>query len=233
MTAEACASFKPSKSGSDMAELYSLVSLTKRSYHLSHMKQGFEAPTLGETDIERKFFGEKQVRREKSQAESNASTEHAESTKESKRIRRAIEAKSNTAEKTLPWTGDFSDSSISPEGQVRLTPNEYKKLNRRTDSFFEEVKDSKTATNFGYEVAASYDAHIQSYTTRTKLMEIDGKKVFALCNYPASMYRRLSDRFMERFSGDPMRKPKPGQWKEIVEYRSNIPTIAGTPDNMV
>jgi hypothetical protein len=193
------------------------------------MKKGFEMP-IAETKREQTFF-EQPVTRINRQALERV--EQSETERETRRIKEKLEQENKPESPALPWSGDFEDASVSPEKQIRLTPAEYKKLNKKTDAFFEEVKDSKTATNVGYDVPAAYDAHVKGWTTRAKIIDIDGKKAFALCNYPASRWRRLSDRMMEYISGDPMHKPKPSTWKETVEARSNIPTIAGTPENMV
>ncbi len=181
------------------------------------MKEKFDQ-NIGETDVERAFFGEKPL---KPKVDRGA-IERAES--------REVES---TTKKLRERLQSIPEPTVSPEGQIRLTQGEYKKLNKKTDAFFEEIKDSKTATTVGYKVEAAYDSQVKGWTTRSKIMEIEGKKFFALCSYPASRTRRLFDRFMEAVSGDPMRKPKPEKWKETVESRSNIPTVAGTPDNMV
>lgn len=182
------------------------------------MRKGIEQPHIGESAEEKAFFGETaspQPDREfLTQQENNE-----------------VEQKMHQLKQRL---ASYKEVALNPEPQqIKLTPEEYKKLNKKTDAFFEEVKDSKTATNIGYEVAASYDSQVKGWTTRSKIIEIDGQKMFVLCSYPASRTRRLFDRFMETVSGDPMRKPTPEAWKDTVESRSNIPTIAGTPENMV
>lgn len=131
--------------------------------------------------------------------------------------------------------GDFVEQNVrfDEQGRMKLSAKEQKQLQEKSQAFFEEVKNSKVATSKGYKVAAAYDAQIQGWTTRSQILEVAGKRMFALCSYPASWIRRRTDRLMERFSGDRMRKPKPKDWKRIVESRNSIPVLAGTPENMV
>lgn len=128
--------------------------------------------------------------------------------------------------------GDFEPSSIEIN-RIKLSETEIKALNLEAEKFFEEIKKSPLATNKGYKVAGLYDTKIQGWTTRSKIFFVEGKRVFALCSYPNAWLRRKFDRFMEWISGDPMRKPKPGSWKKLIESRSNIPVLADTPANMV
>lgn len=128
--------------------------------------------------------------------------------------------------------GDFGGATIQG-GQVVLSEKETCVLAEAASVFFAETKDSKVATTKGYKVAGVYDTQVQGWTTQSKIIDLDGKKVFILCSYPAGAMRRRTDRLMERLSGDPMRKPKPAEWKGIVESRSNIPTIAGMPEGIV
>lgn len=127
--------------------------------------------------------------------------------------------------------GDFGPDYIEAD-RIKLSKGELEDLNLEAEKFFEEIKTSPVATSKGYKVAGSYDTKIQGWTTRSKIFFIGDKRVFALCNYPASWLRRRFDRFMEWISGDPMRKPKPKDWKQIVESKSNIPVLADTPANM-
>ncbi|MCR4256404.1 MAG: hypothetical protein NUW08_01730 [Candidatus Uhrbacteria bacterium] len=193
------------------------------------MKEKFER-RIGETAQEKAFFGEQQERADVSRLarEESSLVESA-----TERLKQEIQGASRKEAPSLPWLADFHDAAISPEGQILLTQEEYVQLNQETDAFFEEVRYSNTATAIGFDVAAAYDAHVKGWTTRSKIIEINGKKLFALCNYPSSRARRLFDRSMEAVSGDPMRKPKPEQWKKIVESRSTVPTVAGTPEDMV
>jgi hypothetical protein len=130
--------------------------------------------------------------------------------------------------------GDFDAGVLVAENRMRLDAEASQALARELSSFAETTRDSKVATNKGYPVAAVYDAQVQGWTTQSRIVTLpDGQRLFALTSYPQGKRRRHLDRLMERLSGDPMRKPKPKDWKRIVESRNSIPTVEGTPENMV
>lgn len=131
-----------------------------------------------------------------------------------------------------PRYGDWSYDEVSDD-KIELTPTEQKECADKTDAFFAEVKDSKLATTVGYKVAGAYDVRVQGWTTRTKIVEVEGKRLFVLYSFPAANTRRRWDRLMEIVAGDPMRKPTPEGWKATVEARSEIPTVSGTREDMV
>lgn len=129
--------------------------------------------------------------------------------------------------------GDFSAGDF-PKGGFVLPPEQLAALNLGIKTFKKIIKDSPTATSKGYPVAAAYDAKVQGWTTQSRIETLpDGKRVFVLVSYPNGKMRRRTDRFMEWLSGDSMRKPKPGQWKSMVESRSNIPTLQAAPSDTV
>lgn len=128
--------------------------------------------------------------------------------------------------------GDWAGTELRG-GRIALTEAQGREYARKAEAFFVEVKDSKMATDKGYQVAGAYDVRVQGWTTRSTIVEVEGKRVFVLCSFPAGATRRRFDRLMETLSGDPMRKPTPEGWKLTVESRSEIPTIAGTRPDMV
>lgn len=148
------------------------------------------------------------------------------------RAREARTRASHAASSDDPRLGDWSGAELRA-GQIALAEAQQRECTAQTNAFFEEVKDSKPALDKGYKVAGAYDVRIQGWTTRSKIIEVDGKRFFVLCSFPAGNTRRRFDRLMEAVSGDPMRKPTPAGWKRTVESRSEIPTVAGTRSDMV
>lgn len=126
------------------------------------------------------------------------------------------------------WTGRAGRG-----GRIELTVEEQQECRAKLDAFFADVKDSKMATDKGYQVAGAYDVRVQGWTTRSSIVDVDGKRLFVLCSFPAGATRRRFDRLMEAVAGDPMRKPTPEGWKATVESRSEVPTVAGTRPDMV
>ena len=160
------------------------------------------------------------------------SIKEAREEREAARVREARAKVARASASGEGHRGDWSGSALRG-GQIELTPTEQKECAAKTDAFFAEVKDSKIATTVGYKVAGAYDVRVQGWTTRTKIVEVEGKRLFVLYSFPAANTRRRWDRLMETVAGDPMRKPTPEEWKATVEARSEIPTVAGTRQDMV
>lgn len=170
--------------------------------------------------------------RSEARAEKRAKPTSEEREREAERNREARERARSLASAGGPRVGDWPASAIR-EGTIQLTNEQQQECSVKTDAFFAEVKDSKLATDKGYKVAGAYDVRVQGWTTRSTIIDVEGKRLFVLCSFPAGATRRRFDRFMEVVSGDAMRKPTPEGWKRTVESRSEIPAVAGTRKDMV
>lgn len=164
----------------------------------------------------------------KTEADHHPAEKHDHDSQEITKVKEKIEN-----QKTNPSLGDFVGEPLV-DGKLILQKFHKQFLDKELLQLVEEVKNSPVAVDKGYKVAAEYDSQVQGWTTQSKIFTLpNGKKLFVLINFTASKWRRWSDRFMEAISGDEMRKPKNADWKKTVESRSNVPTVAGLPDNIV
>lgn len=131
--------------------------------------------------------------------------------------------------------GDFQgaaplDSSgkivLPPEVQQEITEQATKHVKKRRFSLPSLMSGDKTATEYGNKAA--------NFSTRTSIITLaDGRRVFAIYDYPTSFVHRFLDGMMTRGAGDRMAKATKREWKQRFESKSNVPVIACENPHMV
>jgi len=77
----------------------------------------------------------------------------------------------------------------------------------------------------GYSVATEkdYKGSVASFSTRTSLVEINGKKYFIVYNYPGSSKHRNADTKCRKVWGEKALKATEDNWRDVFASRSLIP----------
>jgi len=136
--------------------------------------------------------------------------------------------------------GDFVGAEKDEGGRILLTEKAgeaeetVKKLAEDIRKFKGEKRFSLPSVAKGAPTHTEYNSKVRNFSTRTRIIELDdGRKVFAVYNYPASRVHRFFDGLMKRFAGDKMSKASSSEWKQVFEERSNIPIIKYDDPNVV
>ncbi len=86
----------------------------------------------------------------------------------------------------------------------------------------------------GVPIAADYNIRVGNYSTQTDIIELsDGRRVFAIHAYTASVIHRALDGLMKWASGLKMHKVSRSKWKDTYEAKSNVPVIASKDPHVV
>lgn len=132
----------------------------------------------------------------------------------------------------LAWRGDFADR-VPVAGRLHLTDEERQELDVLADSFWNEARHIGVLHRGGHAVDASLASKVRQWTACSRVMTVGGKRIFVLCNYPASWGVRLYYMGRSFAAGIPLRRFLGAAWKRRVEERSVIPTFAWNRTRMV
>lgn len=122
--------------------------------------------------------------------------------------------------------GDFKGAQLTDTGKIKFSPEEEKDAGRQIAAHKSKFLLSAPSVFQGSLTATEYGSKARNFSTRTKIIELeDGKKVFAVYNYPLSSVHRFLDGMFKHLAGDRMGKAASGDWKKTFEARSNVPTI--------
>lgn len=122
--------------------------------------------------------------------------------------------------------GDFRDSQITGDGKIQFTAEEQKDAHAQIREHKGKFAFSPPSLVLGAKTDTEYDSNARNFSTRTKILTLeDGNRVFAVYNYPTSIFHRALDGFSKHMAGDRMSKASSADWKGVFESRSNIPVI--------
>ncbi len=130
--------------------------------------------------------------------------------------------------------GDFKDARFNEDGKIELSETDKEQAVLEIVKIKAKYCFSMPSLLAGQNTATEYDNRVGNFSTRTKIMTLeDGRRVFAVYNYPMSWIHRALDRAAKHLSGDRMAKASSSDWKRTFESRSNIPIIECEDKNVV
>lgn len=130
--------------------------------------------------------------------------------------------------------GDFQDTKLNEKGKIALSQADNEKVAEEAGRIKAKHRFSMPSLFTGSRTATEYDSRVGNFSTRTNIITLeDGKKVFAVYNYPTSWIHRALDGASKHLAGDRMAKANSSDWKRTFESRSNIPIIECEDENIV
>lgn len=96
-----------------------------------------------------------------------------------------------------------------------------------------EKKKAALLTGYGVATEADYNSDTASYSTRTTLIEVNGRKYFVVYNYPGSDGHRKGDTGCRKAWGEKAFKATEEKWRETFIHRSLIPAVKGNNERVV
>lgn len=141
-------------------------------------------------------------------------------------------AETPTARKGIPRDerdpvlfGDFIDHEQNEDGRIMLSEEEMADVILKVDEHKLRTDRSLPSILTGSPTATEYDSKATTFSTRTTIIEVNGKKIFVVRNYPLSFIHKGMDTAYKKLSGLHMAKARSGKWKERIEEKSEIPVI--------
>lgn len=115
-----------------------------------------------------------------------------------------------------------------------LSVQEQTAISEEISSLKKDVPLTKTPIFHGNKTATEYDSTAENFSTITRIITLpDGRKLFAIYNYPNSWIHRAMDTFMKKMTNCPMHKASSSDWKQQFERKSNMQTIINEDPNLV
>ncbi len=130
--------------------------------------------------------------------------------------------------------GDFKDGELNINGKIGLSEGDEKRTVLEIKKIKLKHRFSLPSLFAGSKTATEYDSKADNFSTRTDIITLeDGRKIFAVYNYPMSWIHRSLDGISKYLAGDKMAKASSSDWKKTFESRSNIPIIECKDENVV
>ena len=162
------------------------------------------------------------LRRERASREAAS---RVEALAEAERIRESL-APAEVAGPEAALSGDFADASRDSLGRIELGVEEERDVTGKVATHKRRSRFTPPSLVAGAKTATEYDSKAANFSTRTAIVELeDGRKAFAVYNYPTSWIHRGLDTVSKRLAGLKMRKAPSREWKRVFEARSTIPTF--------